>query len=86
MQQQLPSATSDFLPMLKRAQITQTTYCASSSSTLCTLIEHSFPPSRVRETCEAVPGRPQLPSGAVFACHFTGEPIAALDLLAMATQ
>ena len=84
-QQQLPSVTSHFSPMLKRAQITQATNCASarsggdsqtsSSSTLCTLIEHSFPPSPVRETREGVPGRPQLPSGAVFACNFTGKPI-----------
>ena len=47
----------------------------NSYYTLCTLIEHSFPPSPVRETREGVPGRPQLPSGAVFACTFTGEPI-----------
>ena len=43
--------------------------------TLCTLIEHSFPPSPVGKTRVGVPGRPQLPSGAVFACHITGEPI-----------
>ena len=41
--------------------------------TLCTLIGHSFPPSPVRDAGEGVPGRPQLPSGAVFACNFTGE-------------
>ena len=40
---------------------------------LCT--RHSFPPSPVREMREGVPGRPQLPSGAVFSCNLTGEPI-----------
>ena len=43
--------------------------------TLCTLREHSFPPSIVRRTREGVPGRPQLPSGALVACNFTGQPI-----------
>ena len=40
---------------------------------LCT--RHSFPSSPVRGTREGVPGRPQLPSGAVFSCNFTGEPV-----------
>ena len=43
--------------------------------TLCRLKEHSFPPSPVRATRQGVPGRPQLPSGAVFACTFTGKSI-----------
>ena len=38
--------------------------------TPCT--RHSFPLSTVRETREGVPYRPQLPSGAVFSCCFTG--------------
>ena len=38
--------------------------------TLCT--RHSFLLSPVRETREGVPGRPQLPSGAVFSCNLTG--------------
>ena len=38
--------------------------------TLCT--QHSFPLSPVRETREGVPGRTQLPSGAVFSCYITG--------------
>ena len=41
--------------------------------TLCT--RHSFPPNPVRETRQGVPGWPQLPSGAVFSCNLTGEPI-----------
>ena len=41
--------------------------------TLCT--RHSFPRSPVRETREGIPDRPQLPSGAVFSCNLTGEPI-----------
>ena len=40
---------------------------------LCT--RHSFPLSPAKETREGVPGRPQLPSGAVFSCSFTGRPI-----------
>ena len=51
--------------------------------TLCTLIEHSLPPSPVRETGEDVPGRPQLPSSAVFACNLTGEPIGLVACLAL---
>ena len=88
-QEQLPSATSLSSPMLKRAQITQTTTCASassggdsptsSSSTLCTLMEHFFPPSPVREA--RFPGRPQLLSSAVFACNFTGEPVGVVTSL-----
>ena len=39
--------------------------------TLCT--PHSLPPSPVREMREGVPGRSQLPSGAVFSCNLTGE-------------
>ena len=40
----------------------------------CSQKGHYFPPSPVREMCEGVPGRPKLPSGAVFACNLTGEP------------
>ena len=46
--------------------------------TLCT--RHSFPPSPGRETREGVRGRPQLPSGAVFSCNLTGEPLRRLKL------
>ena len=41
--------------------------------TLCT--RHSFPPSPVREKREGVPGRRELPSGAVLSCNLTGGPI-----------
>ena len=95
-QQQLPSATSLFSPMLKMSQITQTTNCASatsggesltpSSSTLWTLMEHSFPPSPVREAREGVPGRPQLPNRRCVRLHFHRGDNRAGDLLAMATQ
>ena len=62
--------------MLKRALITQSTNCASavsgednptsSSYTLCTQTEHSFPPSPERETCGDVPVRPQSLSSALI--------------------
>ena len=76
---------SIFLPMLKRALITQSINCTSarngedsptiSSYTLCTQTEHSFPPSPDRETRSGVPVRPQSLSSAVFSCTFTGGPL-----------
>ena len=72
-----------FLAALKYAeQITQTANCNSAVSgecsltsltyTLCTHLEHSFPPSPDRKTRSGVPVRPQLLSNAVFPCSFTG--------------
>ena len=46
-----------------------------STYALCTLQEHSFPPSPSRETSCGVPVRPQMLSSSVFPCHFTGEPL-----------
>ena len=67
------------------AQITTSTNCTSATSgedspttssyTLCTQKEHSFPPSPDRETRSSVPVRPQSLSGAVFSCPFTGGPL-----------
>ena len=81
MQQQLPSAASHFSAQPKKGtdhtnKLGQNDFFMDNPYyTLCTQIEHSFPPSPVTETREGGRGRPQLPSGAVFACSFTGEPI-----------
>ena len=67
------------------ALITQTTNCdsarsgerspTSSTFTLCTPKEHSFPPSPSRETRCGVPFRPQTLGSSVFSCNLTGEPV-----------
>ena len=46
----------------------------SSTFTLCTPKEHSFPPSPSRETRCGVPVRPQMLSSSVFSCDLTDEP------------
>ena len=56
----------------------------NSDHTLCT--RHSFSLSPVRETREGVPGRQQLPSGAVFSCFFKKRANRAQDLFVMDTQ
>ena len=47
----------------------------SSSYTLCTQTEHSFPPSPDKETCCDVPVRPKSLSSAVFSPNLTGGPV-----------
>ena len=49
-------------------------------------MQHSFPPSSVRETREGVPGRPQFPSGAVLAGKSHRGANRARDLFVMAIQ
>ena len=80
-QHQLPSATSHFSPKLKGALITQTMWVSGRLLRVQPL-QHAvrqniapLPPSPVSEMRGGLPGSPQLPSGAVFACNFTGEPI-----------
>ena len=75
-QQQLPSATSHFSAQADKGADHTSVYDFFMDNpyyTLCT--RHSFPQSPVRETREGVPGRPQLPSGAVFSCNLAGDPI-----------
>ena len=80
-QQQVPLATSHFSAKLKRALITQPEWVNGRLHREQPL-QHALrsnnaplPPNPVRETRGGVPGRSQLPSGAVFACNFTEEPI-----------
>ena len=73
------------------ALITQTTNCdsarsgerspTSSTSTLCTHPEHSFPPSPNRETRCVVPVTPQSLSSAVFSRPSHTQASRALDIL-----
>ena len=80
-QQQLPSATSLLFFAYAKKGGDHTNQIWSMNDffmdrpyyTLCT--QHSFPPSPVKKTCEGVPGRPQLPSGAVISCNLTEAPI-----------
>ena len=74
-----------FMPTLKAALITQSTNCTSATSgegsptsstyTLCTQTEHSFPPSPDKEMRSGLPVRRQSLSRAVFSCPFTGGPL-----------
>ena len=80
MRQQLPSETFHFCAQAKKGAdkhkpigSVNDIFMHNPYYTLCT--PHSLPPSPVSEPREGVTGRPQLPSGTVFSCYLTGEPM-----------
>ena len=78
-QQQLPSATSHFSPQVEKGadqthKVGQRTTSSSTTlTTRCAPKQCTSPSEPCQEIAPGHPGRPQLPSGALFAWNFTGE-------------